>query len=73
MVEHKKTKIFLAIYSIIGIAVIITFFYIRVVSVKGNPIDFAWGAVFGLSTAIIINSLKGYYDKINREAKIKQT
>lgn len=72
MFENKKMKMNLAIYSILSIAVLITFFYIRVVLAKGNPIDFVWGAVFGLAIAIIINSLKGYYEKMNREAKIKQ-
>lgn len=71
MVNQNKMKMKLAIYSIIGITVIITFFYIEIVVAQVNPIHFGWGAVFGLSTALIMNGLRKYYEDINKESKIE--
>jgi hypothetical protein len=71
MVNLNKMKMKLAIYSIIGITVIITFLYIELVVAKVNPIHFGWGAVFGMSVAIIMNGLRKYYEDINRESKIE--
>ena len=64
MIAQKNNRMRLVLITVIGIIILAAFLFIQIVWVKRDLIDFSWGAVFGILSAILATLIRQEYQKI---------
>ena len=64
MNKQKNNKMKLTTIIVVGIIILAVFLYAQIVWAKSDPIDFSWGAVFGILSALLTFVIKQEHQKI---------
>ncbi len=69
MIKERGKIMKRAAILVIWVISLVLFLYLNVTSVDFHVSSFAWGAVFGLLSAILVYSIRNWYDEIKSEDK----